>query len=647
MCGIYGFVGLRADHRAGLDAIRRRGPDDAGDWADPALDLWLGHRRLSILDLSSAGHQPMLSPDDRVVMIYNGEIYNYLELRAELEAAGETFVGHSDSEVLLRLFAREGEACFRRLNGIFAAAFWDRAGRTLTLVRDPMGIKPLYLAHKDGGIAFASEMKALVRSGTVDPKVNPSALLRHLGLLWSPGTETIVEGVEKLEPGELLTFSPGGRVERRFYADPMRPKERYEAIGADEAAAKVRDTIEAAVERQLITDVPVGAFLSGGLDSSSVVAFATRHFAGRLQCFSIDTEGEGEAEGFSDDLPYARRVADHLGVDLHVVRTDRRMMDRLPEMLYHLDEPTADPAALNALLISELARSQGMKVLLSGAGGDDVFTGYRRHYALQQERWWSWWPQPVRAGLRAAAGALPRRHPLARRVAKAFEGADRPAAERLARYFLWLDPSRVLGLLSPDLRAGLVAGDTYAPLERTVARAGGRASLETMLYLENKHFLADHNLNYTDKMGMAAGVEVRVPLLDLKVVELANSLPTSLRQRGRTGKWIFKKAMEPILPHDVIYRPKSGFGVPLRRWLATSMREVAEDTLGADAVRRRGLFDADAVQRLRADDAAGRIDASYTIFALMCAELWARQYLDGRWAVDANPERSAELACVK
>lgn len=647
MCGILGFVGLRAEYRAGLDAIRRRGPDDVGEWSDPDFNLWLGHQRLAILDLSSAGHQPMISPDGRVVMIYNGEIYNYPELRAELESKGEQFAGHSDSEVLLRLFAREGGACFRRLNGIFAASFWDRSSKTLTLVRDPMGVKPLYILQKDGGIAFASEMKALIRSDIIAPRVHAPALLRHMGLLWSPGTETLIEGIEKLEPGEVVVFSPGDRVRREFYADPMQPQRDYAPIGEQEAAAGLRDMVEASVKRQLLTDVPVGAFLSGGLDSSSVVAFANRHFNRRLQCFSIDTAGEGEAEGFSDDLPYARRVAKHLDVDLHVVRTDSSMMQRLPEMLYYLDEPTADPAALNTLLIAELARSQGLKVLLSGAGGDDIFTGYRRHYALLEERWWKWWPRPARAGLRMVAGALPRRFPLARRIAKAFEGADRPAGERLARYFLWLDPNRALSLLAPEVRADLVAADSYAPLERSIARAGGDASLETMLYLESKHFLADHNLNYTDKMGMAAGVEVRVPLIDLELVDFVRRLPITLRQRGSTGKWILKKAMEPILPHEVIYRPKTGFGVPLRRWLMTSMREITEDTLNPDTLRLRGLFDPVAVQRLRADDAAGRIDATYTIFAIVCIELWCRQYLDGLWAVDATPERAARLACAK
>lgn len=631
MCGIYGSVGFGGDPMAGLASIRHRGPDDAGEWSDREFDVWLGHRRLSIIDLSAAGHQPMVSPDGRFVMIYNGEIYNYRALREELEGKGEQFAGHSDSEVLLRLFSRDGVASFDRLNGIFAAAFWDRATKTMTLVRDPMGVKPLYVAIEGRRIAFASEMKALVRGGNVTPRVNPLGVLNHLGYLWSPGNATILGGVEKVRPGEVLQFqAQTGAVTRSIYSDPARPCSQYAPTNEADAAQDVRETIRHAVQRQMVSDVPLGAFLSGGLDSSAVVAFAAREMTkSRLQCFSIDVRGGFGTEGFSDDLPYARRVADHIGVDLHVVEADYRMMERLPEALYLLDEPNADPAALNALLISELARQQGITVLLSGAGGDDIFTGYRRHYALLQERWWRWWPRPLRSGLRHASAALSHGHPGMRRVAKAFESADLSDRERMIRYFLWIDPDRALGLLSPDFRQNLSTSDLFRPLESSLEASGQSSPLETMLYLEAKHFLADHNLNYTDKMGMAASVEVRVPLLDLEVVRCALSLPMSLRQKGRVGKAIFKKAMEPILPHDVIYRKKTGFGIPLRQWMAGPMRDLVEDSLSERRLADRGIFDPGAVRALIADTNAGRLDASYTIYSIMCIELWAQQVLDG------------------
>ena len=645
MCGISGGLGLPViDEARALYLQRRRGPDGSGIWRDDEKRISLAHVRLSIIDTSNAGHQPMVSHDDRVVMVYNGEVYNYRELRAELEAAGETFTGHSDSEVLLALFAREGARCFTRLNGIFAVAFWERDVNTLTLVRDPLGVKPLYVAESDSGFAFASEMKALLRSGVVEPRLNPQAVLAHLGYLWSPGTATVVQGIRKVLPGHVVRVRAGKVVSDSSYRDiafHQQPAPHNNAQAALQVAAAVKE----AVGRQMISDVPLGAFLSGGLDSSAVVAFGQQHRqqqssgnAGRLQCFSIEVkEGSTAAEGFADDLPYARRVAEHVGVDLHVVQVGDEMMDRLPEMVYLLDEPTPDPAALNTLFISELARSQGIKVLLSGAGGDDIFTGYRRHFALMQERWWAGWPQPVRQGLSALAGLLPVNSPLGRRIGKAFQYAGQDAEHRLASYFLWLDPSHALRLLTPEFRAGLDEESLYAPLLQTLMHLPANTEpLNRMLYLECKHFLADHNLNYTDKMGMAAGVEVRVPLLDLDLVQLAGSLPIDMKQRGTVGKWIFKKAMEPYLPHDVIYRPKTGFGVPLRKWLQGVLKPLVDDVLSPRSLVARGVFEPTVVRQLVDADRAGKVDASYTIFGMVCLELWCRQYIDGAYALDAD-----------
>lgn len=641
MCGISGSIGLpvSSQERARV-LMRRRGPDGAGIWVDEPAQVVLAHVRLAIIDTSSAGHQPMHSHDGRVVMVYNGEVYNYRELRAELEAAGEVFTGHSDSEVVLALFAREGAACFSRLNGIFAAAFWERDTGTLTLVRDPLGVKPLYIASTAGGFAFASEMKALLRAGVVEPRLDPRAVLAHLGYLWSPGAATVVQGVRKVLPGHVLRVRGGQVVSDTSYSDIVFSKSL--ASSGEQMATRVAAAVKEAVSRQMVSDVPLGAFLSGGLDSSAVAAFAQQHLreggsATRLQCFSIEVGGgAATAEGFADDLPYARRVAEQLGVDLHVVQVGEEMMDRLPEMVYLLDEPTPDPAALNALFISELARSQGIKVLLSGAGGDDIFTGYRRHYALMQERWWASWPLPMRQGLSAMAGLFPVGNPFGRRIAKAFQYAGQDSRHRLASYFLWLDPAQALRLLAPEFRSGLDEESLYAPLMHTLTQLPADVEpLNRMLYLECKHFLADHNLNYTDKMGMAAGVEVRVPLLDLDLVRLAGSLPVDMKQRGRVGKWIFKKAMEPYLPHDVIYRPKTGFGVPLRRWLQGVLRPLVDDVLSDKSVRSRGVFDPAAVSQLVRADRAGQVDASYTIFGMACLELWCRQYIDGAYALDA------------
>ena len=641
MCGIYGVVGRWNQPEIGLRAIARRGPDGVDRWTDREAGCFLGHRRLAILDPSSAGDQPMISPDGRIVMIYNGEIYNFPALKNELESQGEQFRSDCDSEVLLRLFARDGTGCFPRLNGIFAVAFWERDTRTLTLCRDEMGVKPLYLVTNDQRVAFASEMKALIRAGDVTPEVNPVVAARHLGLLWAPGSETIAMDVRKLLPGQVVRYRDGALVEDFLYADAARPNPAPQVGSVDAAIEGVRREVTAAVERQLMADVPLGAFLSGGLDSSSIVAIAAarqREAGRRLSCFSMELVGEDiAAEGFADDLPYARRVAQTLDVDLHVVRADPSMMDRLPEMVYLLDEPTPDPSALNTQLIATLARQHGMKVLLSGSGGDDIFTGYRRHFALSQERWWNWLPTPARRALSSATARIPQSHPLARRIAKAFRYAGGTADERLTSYFLWLDPANVRRLFTPEVRAVIDEADLVAPLDASLARIDDvEDPLARMLYLECRHFLADHNLNFADKMGMAAGVEIRVPLIDRDLTRYAMTLPTALKQHGTTGKWIFKRAMEGLLPHDVIYRPKTGFGAPLRKWLNGPLAPLVDDCLHPSRLRERGLFDATAVADLRSQDRAGRVDATYSILGLVCIELWCRQFIDGRYALDLH-----------
>ncbi len=638
MCGILGSLGTFDNVvKDPLSLIRRRGPDCSGEWRDEEQKVYLGHRRLSILDLSAAGDQPMVSDDGRYVMVYNGEIYNFGELRQNLEAAGRNFSGHSDSEVLLKLFEQHGTAAFAKLNGIFAVAFWDRHQRVLTLARDAVGVKPLYYTEVSDGVAFASEMKVLIRGGFVTPSVNPRAVLHHLSYLYSPGRETIVNEVQKLIPGEYIQYKNGQKISQAIFSDAIAPPATKKTISVDQAIVEVRDALETAVDRQLVSDVPLGAFLSGGLDSSSIVAFASRFRSGpdKLECFSIDISEQVGAEGLVDDLPYAKAVAKHLDVNLNVIKAEGNMMERLGEMIYFLDEPTADFAALNTLYIAELARSNGIKVLLSGSGGDDIFTGYRRHFALMQEKYWAWLPKGGRSILSSGAKALPASPPILRRVGKAFQYADLNSDERLASYFLWLEPSQALDLLSPEMKAGLSDQDVFAPMLDSLENLPrGNSELERMLYLEGKHFLADHNLNYADKMGMAASVEIRVPLLDQDLINTVLSLPDDFKQRGATGKWIFKKAMEGILPHDIIYRKKTGFGVPLREWLKGPLKSQVASLLSVKNIERQGLFDAAAIQKLIASNDAGKVDASYTIFAVLCLQIWCDQFIDGNYAID-------------
>jgi asparagine synthase (glutamine-hydrolysing) len=629
MCGIAGFQGgFDTDLLAQMSAlIAHRGPDDSGLFCAPEHGLGLAHRRLSIIDLSPSGHQPMADTDDRAVIIFNGEIYNFRALRDELTCDGVLFRGHSDTEVLLDLYLRDGLNMLARLNGIFAFAIWDTVKRELFIARDGLGVKPLYYAETDAGFIFASEMKAILQAAEINREIDPIALRHYLTYLWCPAPRTPLRQVKKLEPGCALTVCEG-RVERywRFYELPFRQP--MVSLFECEAIDQTRRALRTAVQRQMVADVPVGAFLSGGLDSSAVVAFAREASPEtRLQCFTIALDGRDALhEGMTADLPYAEAVARHLGVDLHTVRVGPEMADELSTMIYHLDEPQADPAPLNVLFIARLAREYGIKVLFSGAGGDDIFTGYHRHRALVLEHYWSWWPQSVRATLARAAYALPARSATLRRMGKAFQYADRDGDARLASYFYWLNPGMVEELLTPELRAvsqgeePLVASLTDLP--------GDVAALNRMLYLECKHFLADHNLNYTDKMSMAAGVEVRVPLLDPDLIALTSQQPLHYKQRGAAGKWIFKKAMEGMLPREVIYRPKTGFGAPLRAWLHGPLKEMTGDILSGDSLRQRGWFDPAAVERLLEADRAGRVDAAYPLFAVLCVELWGRIFLD-------------------
>lgn len=629
MCGIAGYCGggSSATLARMADAIAHRGPDDAGEWVSSDGNVGLAHRRLAIIDLSPLGHQPMLDASGTAVIVFNGEIYNFRELRTQMQAEGYVFRSHSDTEVLLALYRARGEAMLSLLNGIFAFAIYDQAERSIFLACDAMGVKPLYFSEGQDGFVFASEMKALVAGGGVSAVLDPSALLRYLGFLWSPAGATPFKGVSRLGPGEALKIKDGRIVRRWQWRSPAWAAP-HTSLNTSEAIHQVEEGLRTAVHRQMVADVPVGAFLSGGLDSSAVVAMA-REVSPDIECFTIDTGAVSDA-GVSDDLPYARRVARRLGVRLHEIQVDSsRMAADLERMVFQLDEPLADPAALNVLYISQLARQHGVKVLLSGAGGDDLFTGYRRHRALMLERYWAWMPLTARDGLRNMTSRLGQGGALGRRMAKAFAHADLPPDQRLAGYFLWADPARVLGLFAPEHRAALSNVHIAAPLESYLAKLPpGLPPLQRMLALEQRFFLADHNLLYTDKMSMAAGVEVRVPFLDNDLVRFANALPTDFKQHGAEGKWILKKAMAPYLPREVIYRPKTGFGAPLRHWLQQDLREWVDDILSADTLRRRGLFDPIAVAALVADDRAGRVDAAYTIFGLACIEIWCREFMD-------------------
>lgn len=620
--------GCGPDPFAALDgallSLAHRGPDDSGIFIKPELGIGLGHRRLSILDPSLMAHQPMVSDDGQVVLVFNGEIYNFRELRAGLEAAGCNFRSDSDTEVLLLLYLRDGEAMLASLNGIFAFSIWDGRQKRLLLARDALGVKPLYYCECDGQFVFSSEIRALWKLVPALNTLNHAALHRYMSFLYCPGEGTPFAGVFKLDPGAAL-WVRDGKIERKFTWYQL-PAFRSIAPRMSEADA-IRGTeqyLRQAVHRQMVSDVPVGAFLSGGLDSSSIVAFA-REINPDIHCFTIDSAGSRQ-EGVTEDLPYARQVASHLKVPLEVVSVDpTRVAADFEELVLQLDEPLADPAAFNVLYIARLARKQGIKVLLSGAGGDDLFTGYRRHRAVQYEHYWNWLPKPVRAGLEKMTGRLDQRRAGFRKLGKLFNGAALDGDARLVNYFTWARRDELLAFYTPEFRAAIGGQAAEAPmLDFLTALPESMGPLARMLALEQRFFLPDHNLNYTDKMSMAMGVETRVPFLDIDLVEFAGKIPVSLKQRGLVGKWPLKKAMEPYLPRRVIYRPKSGFGAPLRHWVRFELREMVGDLLSEDSLKKRKLFEPIAVRKLIEANDCGKIDGSYTLLSMLCIEIYLR-----------------------
>ena len=629
MCGIVGvFGGDLNSLNSANSLISHRGPDDDGIYINRTLNIGLGHRRLSILDTSSFGHQPMFSDDGKLVLVFNGEIYNYKELRSDLKRKGFVFQGKSDTEVLLKLYLSEGKKMLSKLNGIFTFAILDINSELLFLARDALGVKPLYYSTEDNVFAFASEIKALLKLIPNNKELDVESINRYLSFLWCPGDGTPLKSVKKLLPGEAIIVKNGCITDKWLWYKLPILNNTNKNLDKGRSISGVTKYLRQAVHRQMVADVPLGAFLSGGLDSSAVVAFA-KEVNPDIRCFSIETKGKQD-KGFVADLPYAKRVAKHLNVSLDVVSIEsHRMASDLESMIVQLDEPLADPAALNVLYISQLAREQGIKVLLSGAGGDDLFTGYRRHYALQLERYWGWLPKSVRTGLESITRNLNTDNSINRRIVKMFNGAGLNSEDRLINYFRWSDDPLLQSLYSPEFRQQLAGSNSNQIMQDFIEPILVNSSpLDQMLALEQRFFLADHNLNYTDKMSMAAGVETRVPFLDLDLVNFAARIPDKFKQKGGTGKWVLKKAMESYLPKEVIYRPKTGFGAPLRTWIKHDLRELLRDILSPDSLNKRGLFSAQVVQKLILDNDTNKVDASYTLFSLLCIEIWCRHYID-------------------
>jgi asparagine synthase (glutamine-hydrolysing) len=623
-----------------LDATLHRGPDDGGTYVPPDRAVGLGSRRLSIIDLSTAGHMPMVSDDGQVAVAYNGEIYNYRELRDQLRGAGHEFRSQTDTEVLIHGYEEWGTELFSRLNGIFALGLWDDRQRRLLLARDRFGVKPLYHSVDDQGrLWFASEVKGLIAGGYRFDSVQPETIHKYLAFLWVPGPATMFPGVKKLAPGHWAEWRGGRLEDHRYWSPRFTPR----AMEKAEAAARLRSILESTLSRQLMADVPLGVFLSGGLDSTALAALATRVTGCPVKCFTIGFRSEDSVlEQSSDDARFARMAAEHLGAEFHNIEVAPDIVDLLPKVVWHLDEPIADPAAIATYLISKAARPT-VTVLLSGQGADEVFAGYRVHAMSDWADRVGHLPgflrrhalEPLVDTLPSMQRLIPGVHPglvLAahRYLSKMLAGVDLPHDERYVFYRSYYTDEALRGLYSPDMREAV--GDTEAGSEHLqyLREAPADDFLNRILYLDWHTFLPELNLTYSDKMSMAASVEARVPFLDNEVVDFMLTVPPHLKQHGRTSKIVLRDAVKDIVPASIIERRKAGFGVPLRTWLRRDLREMVDDLLSPERIKARGYFDPLAIHALVRDDREGHADNTYRIWALLTLELWHQIFLEGR-----------------
>jgi asparagine synthase (glutamine-hydrolysing) len=629
MCGITGIIHPEAPEYISDANLRmaHRGPDDEGIFTHKNLSL--AHRRLSILDLSENGHQPMISENGRYVLVFNGEIYNHQALRESLKAK-YCFKSSSDTETLLYGLIEFGKDFINRLNGIFAFAFFDTETEDLLIVRDQLGVKPLYYYADNQTFAFGSEIKSFLALPDFDKEIDKESLINYLSLLWSAGEKTPFQKVKKLLAGHYLTLNlkaPDKFEFHQYYQIPFTGK--YTHKTENELIDELEKRLLNAVERQLMADVPLGFFLSGGLDSSAIVAMARKLRPDEsLKCYTTKTNSvHQQVEGFEDDLKYARLVAKHLNLDLVEVETEVNIRQDFDSMIYHLDEPQADFAPINVLNICKLARKDGCKVLLGGLAGDELFSGYRRHQATIYNHYLDFIPLFLRKTISSFLHQIHTDFAIARRVKKILNGSTFHKTQRLYQYYEWLSLDTVKGLFKDKKSI-----ETYSPqafFESLLQEIPHEKNdLNKLLFWDLKTFLPNHNLNYTDKMSMATGVEVRVPFLDIELLEFSCQIPPKLKMKGITTKYLLKKMMEKYLPHEVIYRSKTGFGVPLRQWIKNDLDPMIQQYLSRELIEKRGIFDVQAIGKLIRDNKNGKVDASYSILCLMAIESWHQQFVD-------------------
>lgn len=647
MCGLAGVFSRESaerEHLARASAlIAHRGPDDWGEqWIDDQdYAGGLASRRLSILDVSPAGHMPMQSDDGLTWIAYNGEIYNFAEIRARLVSDGVLFRSSGDTEVILRGYERYGADVVSMLNGMFAFAIWDGRLRRLLLARDRFGIKPLYVHERAGAIHFASEIKALLAFPSVPRAPDLTAIDSAVTFMGVPGERTGFEGIRKILPSHYLLWQHGESRLHRYAQLDFGEEAAVEATSLADTVAGLRGVLERSVQRQMVSDVPVGAFLSGGLDSSLLVALMARHSAQRVRTYTIAYRAQDQRwERGSGEAGYAQLVADRVGTAHREIVVEPNVIDLLPKVVWHLDEPVGDPAAVSTYLLSEAARSE-VKVLIAGQGADEVFAGYHFYAAHRYSNAYAHLPRPLgsllgrvgqqalAAASRLAPGSLPGRLLAVRRFADLItRNAYLPPGARHAAYHAYFTPDETARLYTPAFAAALQGRRGHDDYARLFDEPESRSTLNRLLYMDLRSHLPDLILNYGDKLGMAASVELRVPFLDHEIVDFAARVPAAWKLRGGTGKYILREAVRGLVPDEILRRRKAPFGVPVRGWLRHDLVPLVDELLSEESVTRRGLFHYPAVRDTIAKSRQSLGTSAHQMWSLLTLELWFRIFMD-------------------
>ena len=631
MCGICGFVNPRGEPPSAevlarmLGTIIHRGPDDEGAHIGPRAAL--GARRLSIIDLQT-GHQPLSNEDGLIWIAYNGETYNFGELRDELTARGHRFATRTDTETIVHAYEEWGEACLRKLRGMFAFGLWDDRTQTLLLARDRVGKKPLYYTLlPGGGLVFGSELKCLVAHPGVERTLDPQALDMFLTLEYVPGPLSIYKNIFKLPAGHSLLYQDGKVTISRYWdIEPKSPgPKKGPALSVPEACDRLYELLKESVRLRLISDVPLGAFLSGGIDSSAIVGLMRELGASPLKTFSIGFE-----DSTYNELDFARQIAERFQTDHEELIIRPQALDLTERLVRHLDEPLADFSIFPTFLVSEMARAK-VKVVLSGDGGDEIFGGYEHYQAQKIGRL----PGATALGRAASAaiGALPpspKKKGVWNKARRYVRGLELDPASRHLRWMMFLSAKEKRRLFTPALveaLAGVREVREQDPFAAVFARMPGFDPITAELYLDLKTYLVDDIMVKVDRMSMAVSLEARAPLLDHKVVEFAFSLPGEWKLHGLTTKWIFKKTMERLLPRDNIYRRKEGFSIPIKHWLGSDLRGMLLDYLSEDRIRREGYFNYGPIKRMLDLHLQGRENYSHQLWSLLVFEAWKENYL--------------------